>query len=179
MWASLLGSLLLATRARAGAQVPELSYIKRCAGNLEAAVVSQSKPTDRPDYCIALPSRDADFDPDFFQPAYAGDEPLDKLLLLIRAGARKPECKLIVRMDKKVPRCTECDGGCYRLKKTERATKTYSLDFKNGKTLLLDIGADMISDWSLMGLSIRTILDCGKSGKKTRIQKVPGWGWCA
>ncbi len=101
------------------------------------------------------------------------------LLIELRADSSDSLYTLELVLNKGIPVCTDCDGGCAHLK--ERVSKKITKQLKSSSNQqirhLVDI-SKLVKDWHLIDIKLTATLYLGKNKVSTSTISAERWPWC-
>jgi hypothetical protein len=177
------GSLLAASSMTAQPDV-RLSWLGFLKGNPDSARLFVDYPkSDRfPHYAVKLapklfdPLNQKRWDLDSRQRVY-----FTKMILLLTADSVRPNDSLTIRfiIEKTLPFCTQCDGGCYKVRDVAIDTTFHRFVPAVGRINrhVVDV-TRIVSDWHLIDLSVQATVFAGSKQLASADVLVGGWPWC-
>jgi hypothetical protein len=104
----------------------------------------------------------------------------EKLLLFIELppDTEFHDYRLDIHIDKGLPICTQCDGGCARLLKRKDQDASIVLNSGSTESRYLISISDLVSDWHMLDVNVSATLQLDTVVLERSSVSVKGWPWC-
>lgn len=162
-----------------GDAIIKATWVGYCEGNPETArIVSIAEaPGATAPFCVELIS--SGFDPLDMKGAEVEVpewESMAQPMLLIESGRAK-ELIVTIEGERAIGKCKECDGGCFKLARTEKFKKRQKVHAPHGRALL-EVGA-LVGDWTIIGVQLHATVEApATGGRGENFVSLANWPWC-